>query len=504
MRQVQGLPELLITLGRRRLPASEVASVDSVRVRLALGQPGQCEITWHLPDAAAARRLDAAPGDALRVELGGRREPLFVGEVTVTEYAHGADASLEIRVRGYDALHRLRMRQHTRVHDDVDLADLARALADGTGLSVDGGAVHLGRVYQCARSDLDLLVQTSARVGLYPVVDGTTLRLLDLSGEGEPLHLELGSSLHAAALEVSQEPSYRSTETVRWDPARAEATTGRARSPHARASVQVDPAPQSVGGGGTLVRADEVMADGALADALAQADLDVRSAAEVTAVLVAEGDPALRAGRQVRVSGVVPRLEGLYTVCEAVHTIDGTGYETTLSTRPPAGPGPRPPDVVTLGVVDRVDDPEARGRAQVRLPAYPHLVTPWVPVLVAAAGPGKGVVALPDEGDTVLVLLPGRDPGQAVVLGGLYGTLQLPDADDDGSRGGRYSIRTADGQQVTLSSHGKSLRLTDGHGSVVELGPELMRLSSATDLLIEAPGKALRVRARTVDFEEAT
>jgi hypothetical protein len=38
----------------------------------------------------------------------------------------------------------------------------------------------------------------------------------------------------------------------------------------------------------------------------------------------------------------------------------------------------------------------------------------------------------------------------------------------------------------------------------VELGPDLMRLSSATDLVIEAPGRALRVRARTVDFEEAT
>lgn len=504
MRQVQGLPELVITLGRRRLPAAEVAPVESVRVRLALGRPGQCEITWHLPDAGAARRFDAAPGDALRVELGGRREPLFVGEVTVTEYVHGADASLAIRVRGYDALHRLRMRQHTRLHDDVDLATLATTLAEGTGLQVAGGAVRLGRVYQCARSDLDLLVHQAARVGLHPVVDGTTLRLLDLSGEGEPVHLDLGSSLHAAELEVSQEPAFRSVEAVRWDPVDAGAETGRAAGSSARAAVQVDPAPESSGGGGTLVRADEVMADGPLAEALAQAELDARSASEVTATLVAEGDPALRAGRQVRVTGVVPRLEGVYTVCEAVHVIDGTGYETTLSTRPPPGPPARLPDVVTLGEVERVDDPEQRGRAQVRLPAYPGLVTGWAPVVGAAVGAGKGVVALPDEGDTVLVLLPARDPEHAVVLGGLLGREQTHDADDDGPRGGRYSIRTAGGQRVSLDGHGRSLTLTDGHGSVVELGPDLVRLSAATDLLIEAPGRALRVRARTVDFEEAT
>jgi phage baseplate assembly protein V len=141
---------------------------------------------------------------------------------------------------------------------------------------------------------------------------------------------------------------------------------------------------------------------------------------------------------------------------------------------------------------------------QVRLPAYPDLVTAWAPVLVAAAGPDKGVIALPDDGDTVLVLLPARDPAQAVVLGGLYGTHRPPDADDEGPRGRRYTVRTADGQRVTLDGHGKRLTLTDGHGSTVELGPDLMRLSSATDLVIEAPGKALRVRARTVDFEEAT
>ena len=96
MRQVQGLPELVITLGGRRLPAAEVAPVESVRVRFALAQPAQCEIVWHLPDSSALRRLDAAPGDGLRVELGGRRRPLFEGEVTVTEYVHGADATLEV------------------------------------------------------------------------------------------------------------------------------------------------------------------------------------------------------------------------------------------------------------------------------------------------------------------------------------------------------------------------------------------------------------------------
>ncbi|MFZ2165987.1 MAG: hypothetical protein WAV45_11035, partial [Propionibacteriaceae bacterium] len=70
-------------------------------------------------------------------------------------------------------------------------------------------------------------------------------------------------------------------------------------------------------------------------------------------------------------------------------------------------------------------------------------------------------------------------------------------------RGTTTLVRTRDGQQVVLDGKGHVLSLTDGHGSSVELGPSLLRITAATDLLIEAPGRALRVRAKTVDFEEA-
>ena len=150
-----------------------------------------------------------------------------------------------------------------------------------------------------------------------------------------------------------------------------------------------------------------------------------------------------------------------------------------------------------------MDDPEDRGRVRVQLPAYPDLSTGWAPVLLPAAGRDKGVVALPEVDDTVLVLLPGQDPAHAIVLGGLYGELSPP-RPDGRERGTTMLLRTRDGQQVTLDGPRRTIALADGHGSTVVLGPDLLRITAATDLLIEAPGRALRVRARTVDFEEAT
>ena len=503
MRQAQGLPDFVVTLGRRRLTAAEAVTVSSIQVREALAQPAQCSITWLTLDPRPGSRVAPSPGDALRVEIAGIARPLFAGEVTVVEHSYGADRAEEVRVRAYDALHRLRKRHNTRMHDDVDLNGLATALCEGTGLSVLGGVGRPVRVYQTARSDLSMLVQATAAAGLYPVIDGSALRLLPLGGEGDPIELTLGSSLHSAEIEVSQEPAFLSASVTGWNPGDASAHLGSSGDNRARADVRADAAPASTGGGGALLRQNEALADDGPAADLAQAELDVRAAGEVGGVFVAEGDPRIRAGGRVLIRGVAAALEGTYGVSGVVHSIAGGGFETTITTAPPTPPAPRPADVTTLGIVIDVEDPERRGRVRVSLPAFPDLSTGWAPVLVAGAGAGKGAVVLPDEDDTVLVLLVAADPNDAIVLGGLFGAQQPPDSDVDGDRGRRFTVATADGQEVVLDGNTHSLRLTDGHGSTVALTPDLLSIHSATDLVIEAPGRAMRIRARSVDFEEA-
>ncbi|XAZ31037.1 hypothetical protein AAHB34_18635 [Paenarthrobacter ureafaciens] len=45
MRQLQGLPELIVTLGRRRLTTAETAAIVSVNVLSSLARPAQCLIS---------------------------------------------------------------------------------------------------------------------------------------------------------------------------------------------------------------------------------------------------------------------------------------------------------------------------------------------------------------------------------------------------------------------------------------------------------------------------
>jgi len=210
------------------------------------------------------------------------------------------------------------------------------------------------------------------------------------------------------------------------------------------------------------------------------------------------------AGNRVEVRGLAEPVQGSYVLCEAVHTVDAAGYQTAFSTEPPA---PRPVAAgtsLTLGRVTAVDDPDQLGRVQVCLPAHGDPDVGWLGVLCPGAGPDRGIVALPDVDDTVLVALPHTGPADGVVLGSLYGTVAPFDSGVSDGAVQRWSLRTGGGQSVVVDDGERSLRLENEAGSFLELRPDLLRLRAVTDMVIEAPGKAITVRARSVDFEQAS
>jgi uncharacterized protein involved in type VI secretion and phage assembly len=169
-------------------------------------------------------------------------------------------------------------------------------------------------------------------------------------------------------------------------------------------------------------------------------------------------------------------------------------------------------------LVTRVDDPESLGRVRVSFPNFEDVESNWLEVLIPGAGSKKGLVALPDVGDRVLLLTAADDPGQAIVLGGLFGEEGPPDAGVEGGAVKRYTFVTPGGQRLQLddakrrarvqSSSGHYLELTPGgarlvasSGSYVELADKTVRIHAEADLEIEAPGKAVTIRGQSIDFQ---
>ena len=103
----------------------------------------------------------------------------------------------------------------------------------------------------------------------------------------------------------------------------------------------------------------------------------------------------------------------------------------------------------------------------------------------------------------VLLLCANEDPGQGIVLGGLFGGTAPGDSGVEGDRVHRYHFGTRGGHRLVLDDHGKLLRLESDNGSKLEFSRDRVLLHAAVDLAIEAPGRAITIAGSSVDFRRA-
>jgi len=489
---------------RGRLGAESDALVGA-RVQQRLSLPTLCELSFRDPPGplSAADRLE--PGSRVRVTVPGHDVALFDGQVTAYQHLYEPSGGHEVRVRAYDALHRLRKTQTVRAHVGVQLPALAEEMVGPLGLVVQGsvdGPVW-DRFIQHRQSDLEVLQELAERAGLYFHLREQVVHLFSLDGIGSPVELSLGQSLREVVVDVSGDPACRSVTATGWDPLRVETFTADAGPARSGRNASAAVPPEVIDVDGRLQLPDEVGQTDEQIAGLAQAELDRRVAREVTLWAVADGDPRLRPGSQVTIANVAERLAGRYVLSSVDHTVDDRmGFASQISTAPPPPRPQRRGAVATMAEVSRVDDPDALGRVRACLPTLGDAETEWMQVVSVGAGSGKGLVSTPDVGDQVLVLLANGDPAQGLVLGGLYGAGGAPDSGVEGAGVRRHTWLTAGGNRIRLDDTTQGIRLENAAGSFVELLPDEVVVHAAGDLTLEAPGRTVRIKGRAVDFEQ--
>jgi uncharacterized protein involved in type VI secretion and phage assembly len=505
MSTVIAVPKLHVELDGLSLSNDALYSLNTIRVQQVLSSPTLCELTFASP--LHLQSLDGLNvGAHVLVEIAMSAEPIFAGDVTAIEYSYLPSQGEMLRIRAYDSMHKLRKRQTVRMHVQVTPMDLVKELVAPLGVAVVGAEAgpSLRNVMQHEQSDLRLLQEICSRHGLYFFLTGDVLQFMTLAGRSSDLRLELGKNLFEANISVNLDPACGAIKASGWDAQRVEVHN--ARADESRVGRVVDFGALNSGDEPERTLVDESVQDDQQAKSIAQAALDFRSAREVTFTGVAEGDSRLCPGKAVKLSGVARRAEGTYVLTAVNHLIDGQrGYITEISTEPPepltSTSSAR--NLATWGKVTQVDDPEKLGRVKVSLPTFNDVETDWLTVLSAGAGAGKGIIALPAPGDHVLVLFLNRNTSQAVVLGGLYGPGGPPDSGVEDGNVRRYSVLTSGGQKLVFDDVGSRLRFENKDGSYVELAPEKVMIHSHTDFEIDAPGKAVVVRGKTIDFVQA-
>ena len=136
------------------------------------------------------------------------------------------------------------------------------------------------------------------------------------------------------------------------------------------------------------------------------------------------------------------------------------------------------------GTVADVDDPQSLGRIKARVPeVYSDLESPWAMPVVPFAGPGHGLVLLPEVGDGVWIEFEAGDISRPLWVGGWWGAGELPSPGDKKVRvlattaGHKLVLDDDSGKVQLLHSGGAELTLT-GDSITIKIGSAQIVLSA--------------------------
>jgi phage protein D len=275
-------------------------------------------------------------GAALAVYGGDVTEPreVFRGTITGLEAEFPADGAPTLVALAEDVFQRARMARRTKLHENVTIDRLARDLASRLGLTpvVTELSRDLGSQIQLNESDLAFLRRLLARHDGDMQVVGTELHVAPRAEvQRGTLELELHSQLRRARVLADLAHQVTGVSVRGWNPAEGAAVLGSSGGTNlgpGRGRTGAQLLRQALGERAHNV-AHLAVATDSEARALSEAAFDERARRLVLVDGTADGNPALRVGTHVSLSGMGGRFDNTYYVTFARHRWDESrGYET--------------------------------------------------------------------------------------------------------------------------------------------------------------------------------
>ncbi len=414
----------------------EIRVVDYLRL------PDVCTIEISYPRAEGVDEQPFQIGKAIEVRLGAAAErvpqTLFEGEVVALEPTFGA-GGCSVTVRAYDRSHVLHRARRVRTFQNQTTSDIVRKVVTEAGLVArcePSGEPH-EFVQQDNETDWDFIWRLSDRAGLEFVVDGEIGELRRPTAEGA-IELRWPDTLRSFSPRATAVQQVQQVTLRAHDPKTKRVIEASATDPEQVAEIGMTRDSVTVFGDASIHIATEPVHSQGEANAIAQALLDRLANGYVAAEGVADGNPRVRAGTTVSVSGVGTSFSGTYRVAHTMHVLRAGMYETRFANSPShtvtatvgAGGPPSFGAHLVLGVVTNDRDPEELGRVRVRFPALgDELESAWARIATPSAGDGRGLLMLPLVGEEVLIGFEHQDTRRPYVLGSLFNGVDRPGED---------------------------------------------------------------------------
>jgi uncharacterized protein len=278
-------------------------------------------------------------GAALTVYAGLVTSPteIFRGKITALEAFFPSSGPPELVALAEDALQAARMKRRTKNWDDASLADILQEIAGGLGLTpvTSGLDATIGSEQQLNESDLHFLRRLLARYDADLQVVGTELHATPRSqAQRNAIQLDMNSQLHEVRIVADLAHQVTQVTATGWDYNQGQTISATSQT------TSLGPGSGQTGASWlqqALSSRSEQLAQYATMDqsdaqALVDAEFAQRSRQFVVARGVAEGNPALRVGSYLTLTGLGPRFSNTYYTTATVHRFDTEkGYATEFT-----------------------------------------------------------------------------------------------------------------------------------------------------------------------------
>jgi uncharacterized protein involved in type VI secretion and phage assembly len=489
--------------------------IHEVRVVSYLRLPDMCAFTASFPKGTEGQGepIDEHPfeiGRQLEIKLGAREEltttTLFSGDIVSLD-ADFRPGGVDLLVRGFDHSHSLLRSRNAKTFQNQTSSDIVERILRDAGFECEtdpSGEPHTF-VQQDNETDWGFIWRLAERVGFEFVVEDGIARFRRQQPDGSPVALAWPTTLRSFRPRVTAVQQVDEVTLSAQDPRTKQSIDVTASSPQqiAQIGVERDSVRKAFEGAHVHV-ATEPVESHAEGQALAQSLLDKLANGYLAAEGVCDGDPSVRPGATLQLSGLGEQFSGTYRVATATHVLrGGSAYETQFTTSDAGtllgavGPSTATSGVapfgaqLVLGLVTNNKDPDGLGRVRVSYPSLGGDVEgAWARIATPSAGEARGLLMLPIVGDEVLIGFEHDDTTRPYVLGSLFNGVDKPGDElaqqEDGSFAVLSDNRIHLSSKDTMSLRSGGALTIDVDGDVAVSGAKKLSVSAGTEITIEA------------------
>ena len=443
------VPLFRILINGAEIDPVEADAVHDIKITDWLRLPDVCSLSVGYqakPEGNPFQALDDSKfeiGAELEVKLGSTDErtttTLFKGEIVTVEPDFTA-GGVAMVVRAYDKSHRMMRSRKQRTFKNQTISDIVKKVGSEYGFSVatTASGAPLEFVLQHNETDWEFVWRLARRVGFEFLVTEPSKASFGPPKLTEEVELAYPDDLHSFRPRVTSVQQVEKVNVRGFDlKAKKQVVSTKNRPTQmTEAGITRTSVMKNFKGDQLEISGQSFTTKGE-SDAIAQAALDQLANAYLAAEGSCHGNPKIKAGTKLKITGVGKDFSGTYRVAKAQHLLgtaggyttvfsNSVGEHTLLGQTQGGGTAPSRLDSVVTGIVTNNNDPEKFGRVQVKLPAVSDQESFWVPVLLPAAGKERGLSMLPVPGEHVAIAFENGDPSYPYVLGSMFDGKDTP------------------------------------------------------------------------------